>query len=46
LYNRQADLLADGVLDATGTLDVNPARLAQALADAEAELAQPGPWPH
>jgi hypothetical protein len=44
-HGDQADRFAHADLDVIGTPIIDPAALGQALAAADEELYQPGPWP-
>ncbi len=45
-HDDQADCFACAALDATSTPGIDPVALGLALAAADAELHQPGPWLH
>jgi hypothetical protein len=45
-HDDQADCFACAALDATSTPSIDPVALGRALNAADAELFQPGPWPH
>jgi phage terminase large subunit-like protein len=45
-HDDQADCFAYAALDTTSTPNIDPVALGGALNAADAELFQPGPWPH